>query len=63
MIWDAQEVHFAPEMLANALDLEGNAWDEYVYSPTMWDDDAGKRRTNAASQSQTAALTMLTDMK
>ena len=37
-------MHFALELLASGLDLEGKAWEAHVHSPTMWDDDDGKRR-------------------
>ncbi len=56
-------MHFALELLASGLDLEGKAWDDHVYSPTMWDDDDGKRRIKGASKSQVAGLAMLRDMK
>ncbi len=39
VIWKAQAMHFALEMLANALDLEGKARDEHVYHPTKWSDE------------------------
>ena len=41
-------MHFALEMMCNALDLEGQAWDDLVYSPTMWQDEEGKRRMKAS---------------
>ncbi len=39
MIWKAQELHFALEMLASGLDLEGQAWEDHVYHPTKWSDE------------------------
>jgi hypothetical protein len=63
VIWGEREMHFALELLASGLDLEGKAWEDHVYSPTMWDDDDGKRRDKGASKSQVAGLTLLREMK
>ena len=48
-------------MLASALDLEGRAWDEHVYHPTMWNDDG--TRGKKASDSQMDGVKQLRDMK
>ena len=55
-------MHFALELLASGLNLEGKAWEEYAYSPTMWDDD-GVCRPKGANTSQLAGLKTLRDMK
>ena len=55
-------MHFALELLASGLNLEGKAWEEYAYSPTMWGDD-GARRPNGASKTQMKGLAALRDMK
>ena len=54
-------MHIALEMLANGLDLEGQAWDDHVYHPTKWNDE-GVTRTKA-NRSQMEGLRMLSDMK
>ena len=53
VIWKAPEMHFALEMISNALDLEGDEWEKHVYSPTMWQDEDGKRRKSASPQQRT----------
>ena len=53
VIWEAPEMHFALEMISNALDLEGDEWEKHVYSPTMWQDEDGKRRRSASPQQRT----------
>ena len=62
IIWKAPEMHFALEMMCSALDLEGKAWEEHVYSPTMWQDEEGKRRLKASKQ-QKDGLTLLRALK
>ena len=61
MIWKAQDIHFALEMIANALDLEGRVWDEHVYHPTMWNDEGVTRKK--PSDSQMEGLKLLRNMK
>ena len=39
VIWKEQDMHVALEMLADALDLEGKAWEEHVHHPTKWSDE------------------------
>ena len=50
----------ALELLVSGLDLEGAAWDDYVYHPTMWS-DGGVERTKPAS-SQMDGLKRLREM-
>ncbi len=54
-------MQIALEMLANGLDLEGQAWDDHVYHPTKWSDEGVTRKQ--ANKSQLAGLAMLRDMK
>ncbi len=61
MIWKSEEMHFALEMLASGLDIEGQAWEDHVYHPTKWSDD-GVERTQA-NESQMQGLMMLRYMK
>ena len=54
-------MHFALEMMASALDLEGAAWGKHVHRPTMWSDEGVIRKK--PSDSQLEGLKQLRNMK
>ena len=61
VIWIAQELHVALELIASALDLEGEAWQNYTHHQTVWSGDGETR--NKPSKMQREGLEVLRVMK